>query len=74
MWAKVVVFLMKYKVVLEAAKAWWDKRKAKKNKPVDQKSGPKGPQGYGTVVERWSPKPKTRVRFLLPLLDRLHRL
>ena len=35
MWAKVVVFLMKYKVVLEAAKAWWEKRKAKKNKPVD---------------------------------------
>lgn len=32
MWAKVVIFLMKYKFVLEAAKAWWEKRKEKKNK------------------------------------------
>lgn len=35
MWAKVAIFLMKYKFVLEAAKAWWEKRKAKKNKPVE---------------------------------------
>ena len=35
MWAKVAVFLMKYKFVLEAAKAWWEKRKAKKNKPAE---------------------------------------
>lgn len=35
MWAKVAIFLMKYKFVLEMAKAWWEKRKAKKNKTVE---------------------------------------
>lgn len=34
MWAKVVFILMKYKFVLEAAKAWWTKRKEKKNKNI----------------------------------------
>jgi len=33
MWAKMAIFLVKYKFVLEAAKAWWDKRK-KKNKNI----------------------------------------
>jgi hypothetical protein len=36
MWAKVLVFIMKYKFVLEAAKAWWEKRKTDKNKKTPE--------------------------------------
>lgn len=32
MWVKIMTFLLKYKFVIEIAKAWWEKRKAQKAK------------------------------------------